>query len=163
MEPIKIRGHLLKRRDYEQPILAGGYLKIQPKTIDIDAALISHSAAYLAGRELSITIDIDEKYTDAMRALFHVLVRKIKNEGAAQFWDLMGRAPESFEEVKDWCKIEMSDGMVEPHRVGEYMHIPSFTTLNKKTVGHLIDNMLQYCMEMGVSVDSEKAEYDRWH
>src|SRR6056297_1133151 len=157
MDDIKIRGYIVKRSKDEQSILNGGLLKVDPAS-DEYAQLAANKLKGYDGRELQIHITDEQSWTNRANRLFHGLLRKIVHSGQTDFWELMGRAPDSFEEVRDWALVEM--GGAEVHIVGKYMHIESWTNFSKKRACKTIDNLLNWMGMKGIEIDAEKLEGD---
>src|SRR6056297_2137394 len=157
MDDLKIRGYIVKRSKNEQSVLRGGFLKIDPAS-DEYAQLIINKLKDYDGRELEITICDHQSWSARMNRLFHALVHKIQKSGQASYLSKMGRAPETFEEVKTFVKVELGAAKVE--QVGEMTWVESWTNFSKKRAMQTIDNVLQWCMDVGIDIDQEKLEGD---
>lgn len=157
MTDLKFRAEIEPRKENEPSILNGGCLKIVPATKEYAQLIVAKLTGY-DGRELQIEITDGDSWSDRMNNLFHALIRKIVSSGATNYWSKIGRAPESFEEVKTWIKIELGGAKVET--IGQLTWIESWTKFSKRRAIQTIDNVLNYCMENGVDIDAEKLERD---
>ena len=157
MDDIKIRGYIVKRSKDEQSILNGGLLKVDPAS-DEYAQLAANKLKGYDGRELQIHITDEQSWSNRMNRLFHALIHKIQQSGQAPYWSKMGRAPETFEEVKTFVKVELGAAKVE--QVGEMTWVESWTNFSKKRAIQTIDTVLQWCMDLGIDIDQEKLEGD---
>jgi hypothetical protein len=155
MDDIKIKGYIVKRREEEPSVLRGGFIKIDPSKDEYAQHFVNKMQGY-DGRELEITISDSNSYTARMNRLFHALVHKVHQSGQCSYWNLMGRAPETFSEVKNWIKIEL--GGAEFKKIGDYAEIQSWTTFSKKKASQCIDSVINWCMEVGIDIDEEKLE-----
>jgi hypothetical protein len=153
MKEVKITAKLVGRTKEEPSIAEGGPLKIQPKNVDL---LINALKTY-KGEEVSVTIsDVGDTWTDRMNRLLHALIRLTMDAGAGQYWSMIRRAPETFDEYKEWIKTQF--GGAEVKIVGDLCWIESWTKFSKKRAIQTIDNLLQYLLSQGVDVDNEKTE-----
>ena len=153
MKEVKITAKLIGRIQGEPSIAEGGPLKIQPKNKDL---LLNALKSY-GGEDVSVTIsDIGDSWSDRMNRLFHALIRLTMDAGAGQYWNMIRRAPESFDEYKEWIKTQY--GGAEVKIVGDLCWIESWTKFSKKRAIQTIDNLLQYLLSQGVDVDNEKTE-----
>jgi hypothetical protein len=154
---VKFRGILIKRSPEDPSILHGGWLKIKPSNPDYAQLLINKLTEY-KGEELQVELSEGDSWTDRMNKLFHALVRKAVASGQCSYWNLLGRAPASFDEVKDWIKVQFGGAKVEI--VGVWCHIESWTAFNKKRALQTLDNLLLWFMEQGIDIDAEKLEHE---
>ena len=157
MDDFKIRATIEKREPSEPSIIHDGVLKIKPVSTEYAKLLISKLSEY-DGRELQIDISDGDSWSDRMNNLFHAIVRKIVSSGITNYWDKIGRAPETFEEVKSWIKIELGGAKIET--IGSLTWIESWTKFSKKRAMQTIDNVLNYCMDQGIDIDAEKLEHE---
>lgn len=157
MNDIKLKGYIVKRAEGEPSILNGGFLKIDPASQDYAQDALNKLKGY-DGRKLDILITDEQSWSSRMNRLFHALIHKIHKEGAVQYWSKIGRAPETFEEVKTWVKVTLCGAKVE--QVGEMVWVESWKNFSKKRALQSIDNVLQYCMDVGVDIDSDRIEYE---
>jgi len=155
MDDIKIRGYIVKRSKDEQSILNGGLLKVDPAS-DEYAQLAANKLKGYDGRELQIHITDEQSWSNRMNRLFHALIHKIQQSGGAPYWSKMGRAPETFEEVKTFVKVELGAAKIE--QVGDMTWVESWTNFSKKRAIQTIDTVLQWCMDVGIDIDQEKLE-----
>ena len=157
MDDLKFRAKIAHRRKDEPSILEGGLLKIQFADHTYAQLMASKLKGY-DGRVLQFEVSDGDSWSDRMNALFHTLVRKIISAGATNYWSKIGRAPETFEEVKSWIKIELGGAKIET--VGQLTWIESWTKFSKKRAMQTIDNVIHYCIENSVDIDAEKLEDD---
>ena len=157
MDDFKIRATIEKREPSEPSIIHDGVLKIKPSSYDYAKLLIAKLGGYKGG-EVQIEISDGDYWSDRMNNLFHALVRKIVSSGITNYWDKIGRAPETFEEVKSWIKIELGGAKIET--IGSLTWIESWTKFSKRRAMQTIDNVLNYCMEQGIDIDAEKLEHE---
>ena len=156
MDDLKFKGYIVKRAKGEPSILNGGFLKIDPASADYAQDALNKLKNY-DGRELDIMFTDEQGWTNSMNRLFHALIRKLRDSGLIDYWDLRGRSPETFSEIKDWVKVEL--GYAEVNIVGRYMHIQSWKEFSKKKACNTIDNVINWMLDKGINVDSEKLEY----
>lgn len=154
---VKFRGTLIKRYPEEPSILHGGWLKIQPSNDDYTHLLINKLADY-KGEEIQVELSDGDSWTDRMNKLFHAIVRKVVSSGQCSYWNILGRDPQSFDEVKDWVKVQFGGAKVDI--VGAWCHIESWTKFSKRRAIDTIDKLLLWCMEQGIDIDAEKLEHE---
>ena len=156
MDDIKLKGYIVKRAKDEPSILKGGLLKFDPASQDYAQDAINKLKNY-DGRKLDILITDEQSWTNRMNSLYHALIHRIHKAGAVNYWYKMGRAPETFEECKTWVKVTLCGAKVE--QVGEMVWVESWKNFSKKRALQAIENVLQYCMDVGVDIDSDRLEY----
>ena len=157
MDDFKIRATIEKREPSEPSIIHDGVLKIKPSSYDYAKLLIAKLGGYKGG-EVQIEISDGDYWSDRMNNLFHALVRKIVVSGASSYWSKIGRAPETFEEVKAFVKIELGGAKVES--IGSLTWIESWTKFSKRRAMQTIDSVINWCMENGIDIDAEKLEHE---
>jgi len=155
MDDIKFRGTLVPKGGGELGIKDGGLLRIVPAGPDY-ANVLHHKLRAYKGQELEITLSEESHWSDKMNDLFHALIRKVIASGKTNYWDKLGRAPETFEEVKTWVKVELGGAKVKD--MGELTWIESWTNFSKKRALQTIENLLNWCIRVGIDIDIEKLE-----
>lgn len=157
MNEIQFRATLKKRREDEPSVKDGGPISLQPVNHDYGLLVFNALKSY-NGEEVSIEIKDGDSWTERMNRLFHALVRKMMLSGCMSYWQRLGRAPETFEEVKAFCKIEL--GGAEVRQVGQLTWVESWKEFSKKRASETIDRTIYWCIEQGIDIDSEKLEFD---
>jgi hypothetical protein len=153
----KFRAVLVKKSHDEPSITAGGLLKIKPASPEYATLLVNELKKY-KGEEVQVEIKDGDTWSERMNKLFHALVRKVVSSGQCSYWNLLGRDPQSFDEVKDYIKVQFGGAKVEI--VGAWCHIESWTNFSKRRSIDTIDKLLLWCMEQGIDIDSEKLEHE---
>ena len=153
---VTFRAEIVKRTRDEPSITGGGYLKL--KLSQDNAQILLNKMKSYDGRELKVTMSDSDNWTDSMNRLFHALIRDIMAHDAVQYWQLLGRAPSGFDEIKAWCKVQF--GGAEVKIVGNLSFIKSWKDFGKKQALQTIDNLLLYMSDKGIDIDSHKLEAD---
>lgn len=155
MDSISFQANLVPRTKDEPSIMKGGVLKIRPTSLQTAEMMAPFLKAF-AGGVVTVKIEDGTKWSNRMNRLFHALVKKAMQSGQCSYWDKMGRAPETFEEVKTWIKVDLCGAEVK--QVGEMVWVESWTNFNKSRAIQSIDSVLKWMSEVGVSADLEYAE-----
>jgi hypothetical protein len=153
MEDFKIQAVIVKGTP---PLSKGGNLNLKLTSHYVD--LITNKLRGYKGGILQVFFSDAESWTEKMNNLFHALVRDIQKSGQAPYWNRIHRPPQTFEEVKAWVKIEL--GGAEVKHIGELTWIQSWTAFNKPMALSCINSTIDYCLEVGIEIDSRILERD---
>ena len=154
---LTFKAKIQKKLPGEAPFSESGLLKFQFTSPEYVTLALRELKQY-KGEELNIIATSEERWTDKVNRLFHGIVRDIVANDAVQYWQLLGRAPIGFDETKEWCKVTF--GGAEVKIVGSLSFIKSWKEFGKKQACQTIDNMIKYCMDQGLDIDSHKLEAD---
>lgn len=152
---VKFRATLLQRANGESPLIHGGFIKVLPASTEY-AQLLANALKNYKWEELQVELSDGDSWSDRMNNLLHAIIRKCI--GHCSYWNLLGRDPQSFDEVKDWVKVQFGGAKVEI--VGAWCHIESWTKFSKRRAIDTIDKLLLWCMEQGIDIDAEKLEHE---
>lgn len=153
MKSVEFTADVVKRSPSEPPFTQTGVLRLA-----IRNGLASTIAPFLQAVDGKVSVKLEpaDTWTSQMNRLFHALVKEIMLSGCCSYWDMIGRVPVSFEEVRTWVKIDLCGAEVK--RVGEMVWVESWTKFSKTRALQAIDNVLKWCDEVGIDTDQHHKE-----
>lgn len=137
----------------------GGALQIVPNTKTVPF-ILNELRNYKGGEVTCIVSDDIEPWSNQMNDLFEGLVRKWFLSGDLDFWELMRCAPQTFDEVRMYCKIVFLECKHKFMFDNRQVEVQSITTLGKKKFSAGIDALMNHLIMKGINIDQEKTDYE---